>query len=74
MIDALSIMPLDLLLDGDSNANTLIRVTRIGKMYKVVRLFRLFKILKLVKSNKKLVHHFSEKMKISNGVERLFFF
>lgn len=52
----------------------MIRVARIGKMYKVVRLFRLLKILKLVKSNRKLVHHFSEKMKISNGMERLVFF
>lgn len=43
-------------------------------MYKVIRLLRLFKILKLVKSNKRLVHHFSEKMRISNGTERLIFF
>lgn len=43
-------------------------------MSKVIRLLRLFKILKLVKSNKRLVHHFSEKMRISNGTERLIFF
>lgn len=43
-------------------------------MYKVIRLLRLFKILKLIKSNKRLVHHFSEKMRISNGTERLIFF
>lgn len=70
----MSILPFDAILDGNSNANSLIRVARIGKMYKIVRLFRLVKILKLVKSNRRLVHHFSEKMKISNGLERLIFF
>jgi len=59
-IDLMSIFPFDAILDGNSNANSLIRVARIGKMYKVVRLFRLVKILKLVKSNRRLVHHFSE--------------
>lgn len=74
LIDLMSILPFDAILDGNSNANALIRVARIGKMYKIVRLFRLVKILKLVKSNRRLVHHFSEKMKISNGLERLIFF
>lgn len=74
VVDVLSIFPFDAILEGNANANALIRVARIGKMYKVIRLFRLVKILKLVKSNKRLVHHFSEKMKISNGVERLIFF
>ena len=49
MIDVMSIFPFDVVLDGNSNANSLIRVARIGKMYKVIRLFRLIKILKLVK-------------------------
>ena len=52
----------------------MVRVARIGKMYKIVRLFRLVKVLKMVKSNKKLVHHFSEHMKINNGTERLLMF
>lgn len=74
-IDFLSIFPFDLILTEDaSDANSLIRVARIGKMYKIVRLFRLIKVLKMVKSNKKLVHQFSEHMKISNGLERLILF
>ena len=52
----------------------MLRLAKISKMYKVIRLLRLFKILKLIKSNKRLVHHFSEKMRISNGMERLLFF
>ena len=49
VIDVMSIFPFDVVLEGNSNANSLIRVARIGKMYKVIRLFRLIKILKLVK-------------------------
>ena len=73
-IDLLSILPFDAILSGDANANSLIRMARIGKMYKILRLFKLFKILKMVKSNRKLVHHFSEHMKITNGTERLVMF
>jgi hypothetical protein len=43
-------------------------------MYKLIRLFRLIKIFKLVKGNKKLVTHFSERMRINSGTERLVFF
>ena len=49
VIDVMSIFPFDIVLESNSNANSLIRVARIGKMYKVIRLFRLIKILKLVK-------------------------
>lgn len=67
-VDTLSIFPFDALLEGNANLNNLVRVARIGKMYKVVRIFRLIRVLKMVKSNKKLVHHFSEKLKISSGL------
>lgn len=73
-IDFLSVFPFDAILSGNANANSLIRMARIGKMYKILRLFRLVKILKMVKSNRKLVHHFSEHMKINNGTERLIMF
>lgn len=74
-IDTLSVFPFSEILGLiDEGENNLMRVARIGKMYKLVRLFRLVKILKLIKSNKKVVQHFSEKMKISNGCERLIFF
>jgi hypothetical protein len=43
-------------------------------MYKLIKLARLIKIFKLVKSNKKLVNHFSERMRINSGTERLVFF
>lgn len=59
---------------GGSDLNDLFRFVRIGKMYKLIRLFRLIKILKLIKSNKRLVHHFSERMRINSGTERLAFF
>jgi len=73
-IDLLSVLPFDAILDGNANANSLVRMARIGKMYKIVRLFRLVKVLKMIKSNRKLVHHFSEHMKINNGTERLLMF
>jgi hypothetical protein len=68
------VLPFDAILDGNANANSLMRIARIGKMYKIVRLFRLVKVLKMIKSNRKLVHHFSEHMKINNGTERLLMF
>lgn len=68
LIDILSIFPFDAMLEGNANFNNLVRVARIGKMYKVVRIFRLIRVLKMVKSNRKLVHHFSEKLKITSGL------
>lgn len=68
IIDILSIFPFDLILEGNAHFNNLVRVVRIGKMYKVVRIFRLIRVLKMVKQNRKLVHHFSEKLKITNGI------
>lgn len=69
----MSVIPFDAILGG-SDMNDLFRFARIGKMYKLIRLFRLIKILKLIKSNKRLVHHFSERMRINSGTERLAFF
>jgi hypothetical protein len=43
-------------------------------MYKLIRLFRLIKIFKLIKGNKKVMNHFSERMRINSGTERLVFF
>ena len=73
IIDFVSIIPIDLMTSG-ADFNQMFRFIRIGKMYKLIRLFRLIKILKLVKSNKKLMNHFSEQMRINAGSERLMFF
>ena len=62
----MSVIPFDAMVNAaDSNSAPLTRLTRLGKVYKIIRLLRLFKLLKIIKQNKKLVHHFSEKMKIS---------
>lgn len=71
----MSVIPFDAMVDASSlNQTSLTRLTRLGKVYKIIRLLRLFKLMKIIKQNKKLVHHFSEKMKISQGTERLIFF
>lgn len=65
-IDVMSVLPFDAMVQSDdANSSSLTRLTRLGKVYKIIRLLRLFKLMKIIKQNKKLVHHFSEKMKIS---------
>lgn len=73
LVDLISVIPFDLLDNGDT-ASALSRFARLGKLWRMIRLIRLVKILKLIKSNKRLVHKFSEKMRIDSGTERLAFF
>ena len=72
-IDFISTFPIDAIFSLN-NLKELLRFVRIGKVYKLIRLFRLIKIFKLIKSNKKMMNHFSERMRISSGTERLVFF
>ena len=50
-VDAISILPFDLMQRSGSNANVLIRFAKIGKLYKLIRLSRLAKLFKLLKGN-----------------------
>jgi hypothetical protein len=66
IIDVISVIPFDVLLQS-GNLNDLFRFARIGKLYKMLRILRLVKILKLIRSNRGVVRHFSERMKINSG-------
>ena len=53
--------------------NSLIRVTRIGKLYKLVKITRLFRVLKLFKSKGKLFRQLNSFFSLGEGFERLVF-
>ena len=72
-VDAISILPFDLMQRSGSNANVLIRFAKIGKLYKLIRLSRLAKLFKLLKGNNAVFSQFSNSMQLSSGVERLVF-
>ena len=81
IIDVVSIMPVDIFLLANSqadestlNTNVLFRFAKIGKVYKLIRMLRLAKILKILKSKRTVINHFSSELKISSGVERIIFF
>jgi hypothetical protein len=76
VIDVLSIIPFDLILQtgGSNNMNSMIKIVRIGRMYKLLKLTRLLKMLKLVKERSKILKYINELMKVGVGFERLFFF
>ena len=81
IIDVLSILPVDVFLFANQNAdetarnsNVLFRFAKIGKVYKLIRMLRLAKILKILKSKRTVVNHFASELKISSGVERMIFF
>ena len=50
-IDAIAILPIDLILKSGSEANVLLRFAKIGKLYKLIRLSRLAKLFKLLKGS-----------------------
>jgi hypothetical protein len=76
VIDLLSIIPFDLVLQTSTgnNMNSMIKIVRIGRMYKLIKLTRLLKMLKLVKERSKIFKYINDLMKVGVGFERLFFF
>ena len=50
------------------------RFAKIGKLYKIMRMLRLAKVLKLLKNNTSVVSHFTQRLRINSGKERLLFF
>lgn len=73
LIDILSIMPFDIILES-SQYNSLIRFAKFGKLYKLVKLTRLSKMFKLFKKDNKVYEFIKTYMNIGLGFERLFFF
>jgi len=73
IIDFVAIVPFDLLLQGSSSANSLIRVTRIGKLYKLVKITRLVRLIKVIKQQGKIFDRLNDIFKIGEGFERLLF-
>jgi hypothetical protein len=77
--DILSIIPIDYFLmssgqGSQSNVNSLLRFAKFSKIYKIIRLTRLAKVFKLLKNNKSLISKLTERLRISNGIERLLIF
>lgn len=54
--------------------NSLLRFAKFSKIYKIIRLTRLAKVFKLLKNNKSIISKLTEKLRISNGIERLIIF
>lgn len=54
-IDALAILPFDLLLGSASDFNDIVRVARIGRLYKLVKLVKLLRLFRLIRERKKLM-------------------
>jgi lysylphosphatidylglycerol synthetase-like protein (DUF2156 family) len=54
ILDLLSIIPFDYLAQDESaaasDANSLLRIFKVGKLYKILRLVRLVKVFKMIKS------------------------
>ena len=80
IFDLLSIFPFDVIMKATakspkfSSVNTLIRISRIGKVYKLSRFLRLSKLVWLYRNRKKAVRNIDEKTKLSLGTERFLFF
>lgn len=56
-----------------SDANSLLRIFKVGKLYKILRLVRLVKVFKMIKSQQ-FFNKLSESLKISSATERLISF
>jgi hypothetical protein len=77
--DVLSILPIDYFImssgtGSPTNVNSLLRFAKFSKIYKIIRLTRLAKVFKLLKNNKSIISKLTEKLRISNGIERLITF
>ena len=59
LIDFLSILPIDIMLMVNNEANMLVRFARIGKLYKLIRMIRLAKVFKLLKSRNGVINQFA---------------
>jgi hypothetical protein len=55
IIDVISIIPFDFMLQGKTNVTAVAKFARIGRLYKLIRMTRLAKLLKLLKSKNTIV-------------------
>lgn len=83
-IDLMAVLPFEFIIkmfigrdasNSDVDYNKFIRMSRMSKIYKLIKITRLIRLLKLMKkSNKGAVNKLGQKLKISQGLEKLAFF
>lgn len=71
-IDIIAIIPLDLLITTN-DLNSLIRITRAGKLYKLIKVTRLVRLLKVIKQKGKLINTLNNIFNLGRGFEKLSF-
>ena len=83
MIDVIAIFPIDIIMknalasdhsgDRKSNANSFVRMSRIGKLYKLVRITRLLRLVKVIKGKGKFLQKIGKVVNVGEGMERCMF-
>lgn len=74
LIDCISVIPFNLILDMVSHVNQMARIFRLGRLYKLIKLLRLIKILKIFKNSGKAFAIARDIFQIGNGLQRIVFF
>lgn len=75
LIDIMSIMPFDLILESvQTKYNGVLRFAKMGRLYKLIKLTRLIRMLKMVRDSNKFLKFFKDLLSVTFGLQRLFFF
>lgn len=72
LLDMIAIFPFDLLTKIEGNS--IVRVTRIGKLYKLIKVFRMVRLLKVFRQQKKLFGRLGTFFQWNKTVEKLAYF
>lgn len=72
--DIIACIPINYIIDGNKNYNSLIRVARIPRLYRLFKITKLLRLGKVLKHKNKTMRYLSYILRISAAFERIFWF
>ena len=70
----IAVIPISVILDSISEANSLARVARLSRLYKLLKMIKLLRMMRIIKNRGNFQKYLNKIFKASISVERLIIF
>jgi CRP-like cAMP-binding protein len=74
LVDIVSCIPLQFILESQKNYSNLLKIGRASKLYKLVKIVRLVRMIKLVKNKTRIMRYMTSVFRVHIAIERLLWF